>query len=486
MDWWRQILNKQVKDVCGRRIVKNGGCMKTKERKIWEPLPTLAERIAYGKSQRIKTPREAHASTAYKKAGRADSVKLITDSNVNRVQSLVPIRHERMLQSPFAFFRGAAIVMAEDLSHTPCSGIYVQSCGDCHLFNFGGYATPERNQVFDINDFDETLSAPFEWDLKRLAASLWLAGRHKEFSEKTIRKVVLEAVKMYAAKMRKYSTMHKLEVWYSRLDEKTILKTFKNQLEFTDRIKSASEKAKHRTHEHAFPKLSVLKDGKRRIIDDPPLIYHPPNIDQLLENAQDFFDQYYKSLTDDKKILLQRFRLVDAAIKVVGVGSVGTRCFIALFIAEEDDALILQFKEANSSVLETHMGKTKYKNHGERIVNGQRLMQTVSDIFLGWSRGPEGRNFYVRQLQDMKASANIENFTPAIFANYALLCGWALAKSHAKSGRSPEITGYIGSNDVFAEAITDFAAGYADQTEEDYLKLRSAADNKLIPVHHEN
>jgi uncharacterized protein (DUF2252 family) len=457
--------------------------MSAKKRKISEPLPTLAERIAFGKSQRMKTPREAHNSTAYRRDDRLDPVKLITDSNVNRVQDLVPIRHERMLQSPFAFFRGAAIVMAQDLSHTPSSGIIVQSCGDCHLFNFGGYATPERNQVFDINDFDETLPAPFEWDMKRLAASIWLAGRYREFSEKTIRKAVLETIKMYATKMRKYSTMHQLEVWYSRLDEKTILKTFKNEIEFTHRVKSATDKARRRTHEHVFPKLSILKDGKIRIIDEPPLIYHPPNVDQLIENAQKFFDDYYKSLTDDKKALLQRFRLVDAARKVVGVGSVGTRCFIALFMAEEDDALILQFKEANSSVLEKHAGKTHYKNHGERIVNGQRLMQTVSDIFLGWSRGPEGRDFYVRQLRDMKASAEIENFTPGILANYALLCGWSLAKSHAKSGMSPEITGYIGSNDLFAEAVTDFAAAYADQTESDYLKLREAANNKLIPVH---
>jgi uncharacterized protein (DUF2252 family) len=456
-----------------------------KERKLWEPLPTLAERMAYGKSQRLKTPREAHSSTAYANKNRKDPVQLIIDSNKDRMQELVPIRHSRMLQSAFAFFRGTANIMAADLAQVPNSGINVQSCGDCHLFNFGGYGTPERNQVFDINDFDETLQAPFEWDLKRLTASIYLAGRYKGFDEKIIKKAVLDTVKMYALKMRKYSTMHQLDIWYSTLDKKTIIKLFKNEVKFTKRIAAAADKARRRTSEYVFPKISILDDGKRRIIDDPPLIYHTPNSDKFIKTIQYFFDKYYKTLTDDKQALLKRYRLVDAAVKVVGVGSVGTRCFMALFIAEDDDALILQFKEANPSVLEEYAGQTPYKNHGERIVNGQRLMQTVSDIFLGWSRGKLGRDFYVRQLRDMKATANIDNFTPDIFTNYALLCGWALAKSHAKSGMSPEITGYIGNNDVFAVAVTDFAAAYADQAVKDYAKLQEAADKKLIEVQHE-
>ncbi len=456
-----------------------------KERKLWDPLPTLVERIAYGKSQRLQTPREAHKSTAYAASDRKDPVQLIIDSNKDRVPELVPIRHSRMLQSSFAFFRGTANIMAEDLSHTPNSGINVQSCGDCHLFNFGGYGTPERNQVFDINDFDETLQAPFEWDLKRLTASIYIAGRFKGFDEKVIKKAVLDTAKMYALKMRKYSTMHQLDIWYSTLDKKTIIKLFKNEVKFTKSITAAADKAKRRSHEYVFPKVSVLETGKRRIIDDPPLIYHPPNVDDLINKAHSFFDKYYKTLSDDKRALLKRYRLVDVAVKVVGVGSVGTRCFIALFTAEDDDALILQFKEASSSVLEEYAGQTPYKNHGERIVNGQRLMQTVSDIFLGWSRGPLGRDFYVRQLRDMKATANIDNFTPDIFANYALLCGWALAKSHAKSGMSPEVTGYIGNNDVFAEALTDFAVSYAGQTEKDYAKFSEAVANKLIEAHPE-
>jgi uncharacterized protein (DUF2252 family) len=391
-----------------------------------------------------------------------------------------------MLQSPFAFFRGAAIIMARDLSYTPNSGIYVQSCGDCHLFNFGGYATPERKQVFDINDFDETLRAPFEWDLKRLAASIVLAGRYRGFADKENRKAALEAVKMYSEKMLKYSTMHQLDIWYSRLDKKTVLTLFKNEEEFTKRFKLAADKARHRTQENVFPKISELKDGKRKIIDEHPLIYHLPDTEQLFEKAQFFFDGYLEHITDDKKALLKRFRLVDVAVKVVGVGSVGTRCFIALFIAEEDDAMILQFKEANSSVLEPYNKKAHYENHGERIVNGQRLMQAVSDIFLGWTRSNEGRDFYVRQLRDMKASANIDNFTPGVYANYSLLCGWALAKSHAKSGMSPEIAGYIGKSDVFAEAIAEFALSYADQTEKDYKLMRIAADNHIIDVQAEH
>lgn len=452
------------------------------ERKIWEPLPTLAERFSYGKNKREQTPREAHSSNAYDKVDRVDPVQIIIDSNQDRVQELVPIRHSRMLQSPFAFFRGAAAIMAEDLSYTPNSGINVQSCGDCHLLNFGGYATPERKQVFDINDFDETLQAPFEWDLKRLAASIVLAGRYRGFVDKENKKAAFSAVKMYAEKMQKYATMHQMDIWYSRLDKKTILDLFKNEQEFTKRFKQASEKAKHRTQENAFPKISTVQDGKRKIIDEPPLIYHLPDTEHLFEKAQVFFDGYLEHVTDDKKALLKMFRLVDVVAKVVGVGSVGTACYIALFLAEDDDPLILQFKEAKRSVLEAYNQKTPYENHGERIVNGQKLMQAVSDIFLGWTRSKIGKDFYVRQLRDMKASANIDNFTSGIYSNYALLCGWALAKSHAKSGMSPEIAGYLGKSDVFAEAVADFAISYADQTEIDYEAMLTAARNSRIAV----
>jgi len=455
------------------------------ERKLWEPLPSLDERMEVGKNQRSQTPREAHGDMAPRK-GRMDPIQLIIDSNAGRVEKLIPIRYARMLISPFAFLRGSAIVMAEDLSNTPSSGIYVQCCGDCHLMNFGGYATPERNQVFDINDFDETLPAPFEWDVKRLAASIVVAGRYREFTEKVNKKAAFAAVSAYTKKMREFARMHQLDIWYNRLDESTIMEVFKSDAEFVKRMKSEAEKAKRRTHEFVFPKISEIKDGRRKFLDDPPLIYHPDNNDELMQTGHIFFSQYYNSLTDDKKSLLDRFKLEDFALKVVGVGSVGTRCLIALFALSDEDAVILQFKEGNASVLEKYARPSVYKNHGERIVNGQRLMQTVSDIFLGWSSNRDGQEFYVRQLRDMKASANADHFTPKILIDYASLCGWALAKSHAKAGRAPEISGYMGQSEVFAKAVSEFAVQYADQTERDFKLLKAAEKDKRIIANHGN
>jgi hypothetical protein len=452
------------------------------DREVWKALPSLQERMDLGKNQRTKIPREAHAQ-AVPLEGRPDPIQLIIESGENRMQELLPIRYTRMLQSPFAFLRGSAIVMAGDLSRVPASGIYVQCCGDCHLMNFGGYATPERNQVFDINDFDETLPAPFEWDVKRLAASIIVAGRYKGFSEKDNKKSAFAAVQTYAEKIREFAQMRQLEIWYNRIDDATVISTFKADKEFVKRVKSVSAKARMHTHEFVFPKISALKDGKRTFLDDPPLFFHPPDSDRLIESAYLFFEEYYRSLTDDRKSLLNRYRLEDAALKVVGVGSVGTRCFVGLFSSNEEDAIILQFKEGNPSVLEKYAGKSEYKNYGERIVNGQRLMQTVSDIFLGWTRSSRGLDFYVRQLRDMKASANIETFTPGILFDYAELCGWALAKSHAKAGRSPEITGYIGQNEVFSKAITEFAVHYADLTEKDHALLQVAEKEKRITTY---
>ena len=453
------------------------------ERKIWNPMPSLAERMDAGKKQRLVTPREAHATMAPKQ-GRADPIQLLIDSSEGRVPKLLPIRYGRMLLSPFAFLRGSAIVMAEDLSNTPCSEIYVQCCGDCHLMNFGGYATPERNQVFDINDFDETLPAPFEWDVKRLAASIIVAGRYKNYSDKENKKAAYSAVMMYTRKMREFLALHQLEMWYNRIDESTVINMFSSDTVFVNRIKEITKKARHHTHESVFPRISEIKNGKRRILDDPPLIYHPADSDLLIHSANDFFEDYYHSLTDDKKSLLSRYRFEDAALKVVGVGSVGTRCFIGLFTFSNEDAIILQFKEGNKSVLENYTENSVYQNHGERVVNGQRLMQTVSDIFLGWTKGKDGTDFYVRQLRDMKASANIENFTPRILKDYSSLCAWALAKSHAKAGRAPEISGYIGKTDDFARAVTEFAVQYADQTEKDYELLKTAEKDKRIVAEH--
>jgi uncharacterized protein (DUF2252 family) len=455
------------------------------KRNIWDPVPTVSERMALGKNQRLITSREAHAEPSPSR-GRTDPIQLLIDSEKGRVEKLIPIRYGRMLQSPFAFLRGSATVMAEDLSNTPCSGIYVQCCGDCHLMNFGGYATPERNQVFDINDFDETLPAPFEWDVKRLAASIVVAGRYKKFSDKESKRAVFNAVKVYSEKIRKFATMRQLEIWYNRLDESSIIEMFKSDIAFVKRVKDVTEKARLRTHEFVFPRISELKDGKRKILDNRPLIYHPAEIDKLIETSYTFFSEYYHSLSDDRKSLLQRYRLQDIALKVVGVGSVGTRCLIGLFSISDEDAIILQFKEGNRSVLEKYAGASGYDNHGERIVNGQRLMQTVSDIFLGWTKSRDGTDFYVRQLRDMKASANVENFTPTLLGEYASICGWALAKSHAKAGKSPEISGYIGKSEAFTQAVTDFAVQYADLTEKDFALLKKAEKDKRIRVTYEN
>jgi uncharacterized protein (DUF2252 family) len=455
------------------------------ERKIWGPLASLGERMEMGKNQRLSTPREAHSAMA-PSAGRADPIQLIIDSGIGRVEKLLPIRYSRMLASPFAFLRGSAIVMAEDLSHTPCSGIFVQCCGDCHLMNFGGYATPERNQIFDINDFDETLPAPFEWDVKRLAASVIVAGRYKNFTEKESRRAAYSAVQAYSDKIREFAHMRQLEIWYNRIDEATVVNMFKADADFVKRIKNIAMKARHRTHEFVFPKISEMKDGKIRIVDEPPLIYHPTDYDELMDAGRLFFDAYFNSLTEDKKSLLNRFKLDDIALKVVGVGSVGTRCLIGLFTVNNEDGLLLQFKEAKASVFEKFSGNCVYQNHGERIVNGQRLMQSASDIFLGWATGKNGNDFYVRQLRDMKSSANPENFTPRNIVEYASLCGWTLAKSHAKAGRASEITGYIGKGEIFTKAITDFAVQYADQTERDYELLKIAAKDNRIPVFHES
>jgi len=455
------------------------------KRNIWEPISSLEERMELGKKQRVTTPREAHAQSAPSKH-RTDPIQLLIESEKGRMEKLIPIRYGRMLQSSFAFLRGSAAVMAEDLSNTPCSGIYVQCCGDCHLMNFGGYATPERNQVFDINDFDETLPAPFEWDVKRLAASIIVAGRFKKISDRDNQQAALSSVKLYSQKIREYAAMRQLELWYKRLDEASIIEMFKLDRLFVKKVKNFAERAKGHSHEFIYPGISALKDGKRRILDNRPLIYHPAEIEKSIESGYTFFDEYYQSLSDDRKSLLSRYKIEDIALKVVGVGSVGTRCLIGLFSASDEDAIVLQFKEGNRSVLEKYAGASEYINQGERIVNGQRLMQTVSDIFLGWTKSQDGTEFYVRQLRDMKASANIDNLTPHLLKQYGSLCGWALAKSHAKAGRSPEITGYIGKTDVFAQAVADFAVQYADRTEKDYALLKKAAKNKRIKVIYES
>lgn len=433
---------------------------------------SVAQRLAAGKAMRVKVPRSSHAGWA-PRSNRPDPLAELEESNLGRLSALVPLRYGRMLDSPFAFFRGAAAIMANDLSNTPKSGQKVQAGGDCHLLNFGAYGTPERNFVFDINDFDETLPAPWEWDVKRLSASIVVAGRSINISRKGCVNAVLAAVGSYRRRMRRFAGMTQLDVWYSRLDADAFVK-LAGGVEKHAFTKTAA-KARLRSSAQALPKLTKVVRGQRRIIDNPPLVFHPKTrADEVLANTRKSYEAYRETLRDDVRALFARYRFVDAAFKVVGVGSVGTRCGIALFMADDNDPLFLQLKEAMPSVLEPYAGKSVYENHGQRVVTGQRLMQAASDMFLGWIRGAQGRDYYVRQLRDMKTSANVAKMTENELLEYSAFCGWALARAHARSGDAAVIGGYLGNNDVFDQAVVDFSSDYADQNERDYKELVNA------------
>jgi uncharacterized protein (DUF2252 family) len=436
-------------------------------------LTAVAERVAAGKALRERAPRAAHAEWS-PAPGRSDPVTLLEEQSAGRLPKLVPIRYGRMMTSPFAFLRGSAVVMAEDLAGTPTAGIGVQACGDAHLANFGVFATPERNIVFDINDFDETLPGPWEWDLKRLAASFVAAGRHRGFDQATTRTAVLAMLRLYGLRMRELAAMRTLDVWYSRLDADQLLNALKGSQRRA--VAKGLEKARLRDHLQAQAKLTEVVDGRRRILDAPPLIQRV-DLDGDAEFIRGTFKDYARTLQLDRHALLSRFRFVDVALKVVGVGSVGTRCFIVLMEGRaDDDPLFLQIKEATSSVLERHLKKSRYRNHAQRVVDGQRMTQAASDIFLGWihGRGAERRDFYWRQLRDVKGSADLETIQPAGLILYGEACGAALARAHARSGDAAMITGYIGTGGAFAEAIADFAERYADQTEKDHAALVAA------------
>lgn len=430
---------------------------------------------AFGKSLRDQTPRSSH-STFTPGTDRPDPVALIEESNRGRIQQLVPLRHGRMLQSPFAFFRGAALNMAADLATTPNTGIRVQACGDCHLMNFGAFATPERRIIFDINDLDETLPAPWEWDLKRLATSFVLACRDNGLNADDARDSVLSCVQSYREHMAEFSELSVLEVWYASIDSETLLAKVKDE-DTLERMKKRLAKAReHSAIEHDFPELVSITGQGPMIRDNPPLIYHPQDQsrDDHMSRLRNHFVEYSKTLQPDRQQLLSRFHLVDAALKVVGVGSVGTYCSVLLLMASEDDPLFLQVKQARPSVLEAYTGKSRHDNEGERIVHGYRLMQSASDIFLGWVEGYAGRHFYIRQLRDMKIKPMVEIFTSSVMKQYAEMCGWALAHTHARSGEPQKISGYLGKNDSFDQAIAEFASTYADQTEQDYETFRQA------------
>jgi uncharacterized protein (DUF2252 family) len=430
-----------------------------------------------GRALRKNAPRSSHAELSLPRRGR-DVLGMLEESNRDRVPSLVPIRYGRMLHSPFSFLRGAAAIMAYDLARTPTSGIRVQVCGDAHLMNFGGFATPERNLVFDVNDFDETLPAPWEWDLKRLAASVTVAGRYRGFSRRRNAEATMAAAAGYRAHMALYAPMRALELWYQRVDATKVA-----ELHFRSVGKHPENAPDHPVTEHVFPKLTEAEGEMRRIKEQLPLVFRPRKGDRTISHVPRMLARYCATLPPDRRALLERFELVDVAIKVVGVGSVGTRCAVALLMAGDNDSLILQMKEARASVLEPYTRRSCYGNHGERVVEGQRLMQAASDLFLGWSKDSFLRvDFYVRQLRDCKTAANIDSMDHAHLVDYANHCGAALARAHAKSGDAAAISGYIGQSQALDAALVSFAEAYADQTEQDFELLRIAAKHGRIPV----
>ena len=441
----------------------------------------------------VPVSRESHAAFD-PPADRPDPVALLEGQGESRVPELVPIRYGRMLASEFSYFRGAALPMAADLATTPVTGLTVQACGDAHLSNFGLYASPERKLLFDVNDFDETLPGPWEWDVKRLAASLEVAARGNGFARKDRRMIVQAAAAQYRLVMRQLAAMTNLDVWYSDVNIEEFRREFAGRLTGRQRQRLDEAFAKARGHDsrQALDKLAAPQDGQLRIVADPPLVV--PLIDLLPEQLDragmetelhGLIADYRRSLQSDRRVLLEQYQFADMARKVVGVGSVGTRCWIILMLGrDQSDPLFLQVKEAQPSVLSPYQGASKYANQGERVVAGQRLMQAASDIFLGWQRtlGLDGqyRDFYVRQLRDWKFSMPIEALIPHGMRIYAQLCGGTLARAHARSGDHIAIASYLGRGDVFDRAVTEFAAAYADQNERDYEALTKAADSGRI------
>lgn len=453
-----------------------------------QPMPntaTSAERYAAGKVLRAKAPPTSHGEWA-SASDRPDPISLLEQSNRTRVPELVSIRYGRMSLSPFAFLRGAAGIMASDLAHTPVSGIRVQICGDAHLSNFGFFATPERNLVFDANDFDETLPGPWEWDVKRLAASIVVAGRQNGYTAQESRQSVVSSIQEYHSLMQQVASMSALDVWYQHIDIGEIIGLVKRKEQ--ELLQKQVGKARHRTNLGAFPKMAEKVNGHYRIKDEPPLIVHLEEQGDVTktqeyeaERIKGAFAAYVETLPDDRKVLLSKYHFVDLARKVVGVGSVGTRTWVVLLMAGGDgnDPLFLQVKEADASTLEPYVGNSVYANHGERVVQGQRLMQEASDIFLGWTRD-DVADLYVRQLRDMKLSEDIATMTKKEFDQYARLCATVLARAHARCGDPAQISGYLGNSDLFEQAIALFAEAYADQTERDHAALLAASKDGRI------
>jgi uncharacterized protein (DUF2252 family) len=484
-----------------RPALQNGSPAERKKRgrarKAGHAVPHLsvAERVARGKAARKEVPRSSHASFE-PAAGREDPVDVLERQAETRVPELVPIRYGRMLVSPFTFYRGAAMIMAQDLATTPRSGLTVQCCGDAHLSNFGVFASPERRLVFDVNDFDETLPGPWEWDVKRLAVSMLIAARDNGFGAAKQERIVLDTVAQYRTAMADFAAMTNLDLWYSRMDIEDVIADFGSQFKakMVKRTKKQVAKARTKDNMAAFSKLTEVVDGRARIIDESPLIVPVDKLaagaarDELFEGLRDLMRGYRDTLDFDRRVLLEQFELTDFARKVVGVGSVGTRAWIALLLGRDgQDPLFLQMKEAEASVLEPFLGASEFPNHGQRVVVGQRLMQANSDIFLGWlhvDSGMDGksRDFYGRQLKDWKGSAEIEQMNPTGMATYGRLCGWTLARAHARSGDRIAIAAYLGSGDSFDRAILGFSDAYAAQNEHDYNALTTAVDSGRIAV----
>jgi uncharacterized protein (DUF2252 family) len=419
-------------------------------------------RAEAGRALRRAVPRSSHA--VWDPSGRPSPLLLLEESNRRRLPDLVPIRDARMRASPFAFLRGAPGVMARDLATTPVTGITVQACGDAHLLNFGLFATPERNLSFGLNDFDETLPAPWEWDVKRLATSFVVAARTVGFDQAIGRRSAEATVRTYREQMARFAGMRLLEVWYSRVDAATIVALSRGRRRRA--VAERLDRAQHHTNLTALPKLTKPAAGGRRFVEDPPLLTH---VEECHEGwVTEVLARYRATLSDERRRLLGRFRVQDAARNVVGVGGVGTRCYVVLLLGDrDDDPLLLQVKQAATSVLEPYAGRSRYRHPGHRVVNGQRLLQTASDIFLGWT-GDDDAHFYIRQLWDMKGSVNLETLDPSDLAPYGRLCGWVLARAHARSGDAAAISGYLGSGDKFDRAVGSFAEAYADQTEADW------------------
>ena len=451
------------------------------------PSDLLTERRELGRTARKETPRSAHAHIGNIDR---DPVDLLRENSMGRVEALVPLRYGRMLESPFTFYRGSAIIQAHDLSTTANSGFHFQICGDCHLMNFGGFATPERALAFDINDFDETAIGPWEWDLKRLTASLYIAIRHLGHGDKLADEVVALAVHRYQYWTANYSAMSPLELWYELITFDRLERAVGTE-DARQRIRDGIERASRRTHDTMLPKLASRSNGVWQIRDTPPAVFHVHSKTTLFTPDDDWlglgdwrtlmapiYKQYLKSLGVARGNLLSHFEMQDVAFKVVGVGSVGTRCLILLMVDPHEKPLFIQFKEASTSVISRYFDAPAPKHHGERVVNGQRLMQGASDPFLGWTSGPFGRTIYGRQLRDMKISATLELFAKDTFREYASLCGWVLARAHAKAGgQATEVAGYLGNGDQMADALVRYSRAYADQVEQDYEKFRDACRN---------